>query len=196
MPIAPSVQEFERQLTASFAELSGRVVARMRRRREQLQQELQRLVETVAKCGHSAALVEAINKREQELADIAQRLFTSQPDSVSAHVSGIRQFVSERLGDIRGLLNADVQKAKAELAKHVSGIRMVPQTNGKKGHYVAIGEWNLLGGYAEMPGNQGGTEKRVRMVAGACFEAIHNALGSLLVRRYLLPKNGRRTVSY
>ena len=30
------------------------------------------------------------------------------------------------------------------------------------------------------------------LVAGACFVAIHNALGALLVRRWSLPKNGRR----
>lgn len=44
------------------------------------------------------------------------------------------------LGDIRRLLKVDVQKAKAELEKHVTGIRMVPQMEGKKGHYVAEGE--------------------------------------------------------
>jgi hypothetical protein len=30
------------------------------------------------------------------------------------------------------------------------------------------------------------------LVAGACFVAIHNALGALLERRWSLPKNGRR----
>jgi hypothetical protein len=30
------------------------------------------------------------------------------------------------------------------------------------------------------------------LVAGAYFAAIHNALGGLLVRRWSLPKNGRR----
>jgi hypothetical protein len=47
---------------------------------------------------------------------------------------------------------------------------MQPQAEGKKGHYVAIGEWNLLGGYAEGLGNQESAEKRVRMVAGEGFE--------------------------
>src|SRR5689334_15061798 len=55
-----ALQEFDRQLTAS---------------REQIQQELRRLVETAASRGHSAKLVEAINAREQELADIKRRLF-------------------------------------------------------------------------------------------------------------------------
>jgi len=30
------------------------------------------------------------------------------------------------------------------------------------------------------------------LVAGAYFEAIHNALGAWLVRRWSLPRNGRR----
>jgi serine/threonine-protein kinase len=59
------------------------------------------------------------------------------------------------------------------------------------GHYIASGEWNLLGGYAESP-HPDAAEKRVRMVAGACFGAIHNALSSWLVRRWALPRNGRR----
>jgi hypothetical protein len=72
--------------------------------------------------------------------------------------------VSERLGNIRELLNSDVPRAKEELAKHVTGIEMVPTSEGKEGHYVAIGEWNLLGGF------DNADEKRVRMVAGEGFE--------------------------
>ena len=72
--------------------------------------------------------------------------------------------------ETRELLYADVQKAKAELAKHVSEIRMLPQPQGKKGYYIATGEWNLSGGYAEGVCLQGGAEKRVRMVAGEGFE--------------------------
>jgi hypothetical protein len=30
------------------------------------------------------------------------------------------------------------------------------------------------------------------LVAGACFEPIHNALAARLIRRWVLPKNGRR----
>ncbi len=117
----------------------------------------------MSSCGHSATIVEAINSRERELGEITQRLFAAQPDSVSGHVADVRRFVSERLGDIRQLLYADVPRARAELTKHVSGIRMLPQPQGKKGYYIATGEWNLLGGYQDR-------EKRVRMVAGEGFE--------------------------
>jgi hypothetical protein len=164
-----ALQEFGRQLAASLSELSTQM-SRMRQRRELIQQELGRLIETAAACGHSAALVEAISNREQELGEITQRLFAAQPDSVPNQVAAIRCFVTERLTSIRQLLNADVQRAKVELAKHVSGIRMLPQPEGKKGHYVATGEWNLLGGYVQGVGDQDGSEKRVRMVAGGGFE--------------------------
>ena len=74
----------------------------------------------------------------------------------------------KRLANVRQLLISDVQKAKAELGKHVSGIRMVPQVEGEKGHYVAEGKWNLLGGYGEEAGNR--ATKRIRLVAGEGFE--------------------------
>jgi site-specific DNA recombinase len=162
-----ALQEFERQLCASLADLATGL-DRMRQRKEAIQQELDRLIAAVASVGHSPALVKAINEREQELGEIAQKVLAAQPDSVSARVSRTRLFVSERLGNIRQLLYADVQKAKAELAKHVTSVEMVPRSEGKEGHYIAIGEWNLLGGFG---GNSDETgEKRVRMVAGEGFE--------------------------
>jgi site-specific DNA recombinase len=162
-----ALQEFERQLGNSLSEFSDSM-ERIRQRRDAIQQELDRLIGAVASVGHSPALVKAINSREQELSEITRNLFEPEPDSVSAHMLRIRQFVSQRLGNIRELLYADVPRAKVELAKHVTGIEMVPRPEGKKGHYVAIGEWNLLGGLDEDL-NDADT-KRVRMVAGEGFE--------------------------
>lgn len=85
--------------------------------------------------------------------------------TVTSHILRVRQFVTDRLGNIRQLLYADVQRAKDEPAKHVKSIEMVPQAEGKEGHYVAIGEWNLLGGFAEE--SEGVNAEPVRMVAGA-----------------------------
>ena len=70
------------------------------------------------------------------------------------------------MSNIRQLLYADLQRAKAELAKHVSGIRMLLQPEGKKGYYIAAGEWNLLGGYSQGAGHHDGPEKRVRLGCG------------------------------
>lgn len=158
-----ALQEFERQLEAALSELSNSM-DRMRQRREAIQQELDRLIDAIASIGHSPALVKAIGEREQELGEITQRLFATLPESPSAHISRIRDFVFERLGNIRQLLYSDVHKAKAELAKHVTAIEMVPKVDGKESHYVAVGEWNLLG-------RGGGDDaERVWMVAGEGFE--------------------------
>ncbi|MEN6602533.1 MAG: hypothetical protein ABFD86_08940 [Bryobacteraceae bacterium] len=113
-----------------------------------------------------ATPVSTINKRQEELDDITRQLLTTEPDCISAEIGRIRQFVTRQLGDIRQLLNVDVQKAKTELEKHVTAIRMVPQGEGKKGYYIAEGQWNLLGGYGEEAGDS--ATKRIRLVAGAC----------------------------
>jgi hypothetical protein len=184
-----ALNEFERQLATSFSEKSNQI-GRMRKRSDLIQQELRNLVSTVASCGPSSALVDAINQREQELNEIGQKLVAGEGGSVSGQVARIRQFVTENLGDIRQLLCANVQRARAELAKHVTAVHMQPQFDGKKGHYVATGNWNLIGEL--IAGKNEVAEMRVRMVAGACFEAIHNALAARLIRRWALPKNGRR----
>ncbi len=151
--------KFERQLHASLLDLTDQV-GLMRRRSELLQNELRNLVAMTATCGPSPSLIEGINQREQELKTITRQLLVSEGASVTNQLGQVRQFVTERLCDIRGLLTANVQRAKAELAKHVSTIKMFPKETGHEGHYVAVGDWNLLGGEAE----------RVRMVAGEGFE--------------------------
>jgi hypothetical protein len=70
----------------------------------------------------------------------------------------LRHFVIERLKNIQGLLYEDPVRAKNELVKHVEAITLQPEGTSSQRHYVAEGEWNLLG--------EG--EKRVRVVAGDC----------------------------
>ena len=140
----------------------------MRQRASQLQREIANLAATAAQCGPTPALVNEINARQRELDEITRQLLSTEPDSISGEVSRIRQFVTRQVGDIRHLLKVDVQKAKAALEKHVTSIRMVPQVEGEKGHYVAEGKWNLLGGYGEEAGNR--ATKRIRLVAGEGFE--------------------------
>jgi hypothetical protein len=91
-----ALDEFQRQLTVSLSQISGQL-AGMRRRREDIQRELRNLVDTAARCGPSPAVVDAISERERELDQITQRLFTTQPNSVSSELSQMRQFVSSRL---------------------------------------------------------------------------------------------------
>jgi len=59
----------------------------------------------------------------------------------------------------------DRTKAKLELRKHLSAIRMEPQPVDGKGYYVAEGAWDLLAGFDSGPGKDG--EARL-LVAGVC----------------------------
>jgi len=136
----------------------------MRRRVLEIEVELGNLVGLAAKCSHSPALIEGINRLEQERKEITGQLLNTEPNSISAEIGRIRQFVAGQMGNVRQLLKADVQKAKVLLKTHVSGICMVPQVEGKKGHYVAEAEWNLLGGYGDKSGNPG--TEHVRWLRG------------------------------
>ncbi len=82
----------------------------------------------------------------------------------------VREFVHSRLANIRRLLYADVERARMELARHVSRIKMRPIVSDGEGYYVAGGEWNFLGTGLEMdraPHLGGGG---ARLVAGVGFE--------------------------
>jgi hypothetical protein len=125
---------------------------------------------TAALRGPTPALVQEINSRQQELEGITHQLLSAEPNSVSAEIGRIRQFVTAQLADIRRLLNADVRRAKAELEKHVIVIRMVPHGEGTNGYYVAEGEWDLLGGYGGGAGAGASATADSRMVAGEGFE--------------------------
>ena len=109
--------------------------------------------------------MEAINSREQEIKEITRQLLGTEEDSISTEIGRIRQFVTGQLGGVRQLLQVDVRRAKAELQKHVTEIRMMPHVEGKKGYYVAVGDWDLLGGYGNGAGNH--SPQHFRMVAGA-----------------------------
>jgi hypothetical protein len=60
-------------------------------------------------------------------------------------VDSIRRFVEKGITDLRTLLNRDVALAKAELQRHLSEIRMTPTAGNKDWHYIAEGNWSLLG---------------------------------------------------
>ena len=163
-----AVQEFQGQLESALAGLDSKI-GRMRLRAQELQDEMNNLAAALALCKTpNPTIIHQIDTRQQEYDDITRHLLSAEPNSISAEIGRIRQFVNGQLSDIRLLLVADVQKAKAELAKHVGEIRMVPQVEGKKGYYIAEGEWDLLGGYGEDAGTP--PTKRIRMVAGEGFE--------------------------
>ena len=76
-----------------------------------------------------------------------------------------------KMGDLRALIAGDHGPARKELHKHVSEIRMIPQQAGHgKGHYVAKGEWKLLGNVQDELRALESVHREIRVVAGAGFE--------------------------
>ena len=151
--------EFERQLR----EQDERFRADLEKRRgriHELEGQIAKLVAGLAETGHSKFIVAAIAERERELSEIHAPLAGTGEGSIEAEMRDYREFVEKRIGNLRELLGVDVQRARTELAKNVKSIRLVPSGDGADAHYVAEGEWDLLGG--------GG--KHTRLVAGGGFE--------------------------
>lgn len=161
-----ALDEFDSHLKSAFSKLTNQM-AHMRERKQKLEEELRRLTETAAETGPSSFLVAAIHVREQQLREITDQLLAGGADSVDAHLSEIRGFITKRLGDVRQLISGESAEARKELAKHVSEIRMFPQDGGEDGngkpHYVAEGTWRLVGSEEET-GNV--MSPQIRDVAG------------------------------
>jgi hypothetical protein len=125
----------------------------MRARRERLKVEIANLACAVADGHSSAALLVELGKRERELESISEQLLAADGTGFDARLQEIEQFVQKRLHDVRGLLFADVPRAKAELSKHCTAITLTPDGT----TYRISGDWNLLGGRSDGAGGQNRT---------------------------------------
>src|SRR5712692_4056520 len=155
-----TVREFQRQLESAQIDAS-QDRERAQEKKKELEEQLQRLTAAVAESGHSPFLLQAIAEREGELAEV-ERLLAPACDGVSQDPDKLRQFALERLSTLPELLSADVPRARAELARHVTYITMMASEANGSQHYVCQGDWNLLGNPTE--------RGDVRMVAGGGFE--------------------------
>jgi len=71
------------------------------------------------------------------LCQLEEWLLSDGPASVEAELEGIRRFVATRLANLRKLLYTDVERARLELGKRITEIRMLPESTGKESHYMA-----------------------------------------------------------
>ncbi len=101
-----TVREFLQQLRAQESRCQDRQTA-IGSRRQQLEDELQRLAAAVASGGHSKVLLDEIGKRELEIAEIenSSKEFDTR---LIAHPGDIRGFISASLKDLLGLIKNDV----------------------------------------------------------------------------------------
>jgi site-specific DNA recombinase len=155
-----TLQQFQRHLEAARVNAS-QDRERAQEKKKAFEEQLRRLTAAVAESGHSSFLLQAIAEREGELAEV-ERLLAPAGDGNSPEPDELRQFTLERLSALPQLLSADVPRARAELARHLTQITMMPAEMNGSQHYVCQGDWNLLGS----PANAGD----VRMVAGGGFE--------------------------
>ena len=136
--IAAVKREVRKRLAAARDGIAG-----IRRRRDLLQRKIENLVTAVSDGYRSPALLAELGRRELELQAISDKLLAADETSLEAELREIEEFVLGRLGDVRTLLLADVQRARAELSKHCREILVIPT---KGGGYGISGEWDLLGG--------------------------------------------------
>ena len=120
-----AVEEFCRQLKARFSEISAQLAAD-REHKASLEVERDRLWDLAAQGCAFESLRSQIEKRDREISEITDRLFSLGQGSLEAELEEIRTFVNKGLVDIQRLLRTDIPAARAELAKHVKEVRMRP----------------------------------------------------------------------
>jgi hypothetical protein len=139
-----------KQFTSKIREGRGRIVDEISAtqvRQRELETELGRLTNAIAETGHSRFVLEAIAERERELEKLAAKIDSAGRGTVETHPGNIRAFITNGLRNLLALLSGDTTRARAELAKYTSEIRMIPEIDENGGrYYVAEGGWNLFGG--------------------------------------------------
>jgi len=135
-----TLDRFEQELTRVLESLQGDR-EQLRIQKAKLEDELRNLACAIADGHYSPTIMEAIAVRENELKTITNHMLESRPDSVRARLTGIREFVTSRLGNLRDLLNRDAITARTELAKHLRVIKLHPDGT----MYRATGDWDFLG---------------------------------------------------
>jgi hypothetical protein len=154
-----ALEEFKRQLRARLDDTRSHL-ATMRNKREKLKTEIASLARAIAEGHRSAALLDELGKRERELDSISEELLAADGRGLDARFREIEEFVQKRLQDIRGLLFADVPRAKVELSKPCTAITLTPQ--GRPFELREIGTYSA----------------DVRMVPGARNERIATSASS------------------
>jgi site-specific DNA recombinase len=164
-----AVSAFKRQLE-SASQTTSRDVLRAQIERHKIQSELERLVDAVANSGHSESLLQAIDAREDRIREIDELLKTPGDNFPDQSPNRIQDFVVKGLSNLRELIQTDVVRARAELLRHVSEIRLTPTKSGAGLEYVATGNWDLLGEERGLGRARHLPGVRARMVAGVGFE--------------------------
>jgi hypothetical protein len=113
------------------------------KRRKALQAEIKKLAAAIAASGHSAALLALLAEKERALQELGRPQAAATPDLDAAR---LRQFILARMQQLPCLLRGDVERARAELPRHLEPVRMLPKEQEGERFYVAESKWDLLAG--------------------------------------------------
>ena len=149
--VAYIIDRFEEQLIKGLENIGGEM-DQMKKRKADLEVEIARLVSALASGTHSPAVMTEITNREREISGISDRLLSSKPESVRSKIRSLRDDVAKRIQDIRECMNGDAGTVRAFLSKHIQRIEM--DASGGT-HYVASGNWDLLGTGGRWDGAEG-----------------------------------------
>jgi chromosome segregation ATPase len=155
----------EVELAKHLSRIDGNL-ENMRRRKAQLESELENLTRAVANGLDSASIRKGIAEREAEISALTAKALGRKKDSVRTQIRDLRKFVLASVGDLRALLaaNDDAAATRVELAKHVKEIVLSPRDGGEIKY---TGKWDLLGD----GGNMGGAEGQNRTGYAGLFRA-------------------------
>ena len=133
-------------------------------------------------------LTEAMREVEARRKRLREELETQTSDSVEA-LDVIPGLIQRAMTDLRIMLEGgQTQAVRQAVSRMITRIEV-------KG--AAVPERKLLEPRLYLHGNLPGlltlaAEKSTRAAVGACYVAIHDALSRVLVRRWQLPRQGRR----
>jgi chromosome segregation ATPase len=157
-----AVERMREELDRRFAEMDSALEI-LRRRKQQLESEISRLVQAIAEGQGSQSIMAAIGEREKELRAISDQLLEKRPRSVRATLEELRMFAISRLTNLRKLLAnpESIQPARALLAEHVGKIMLKPMIEQGSRHYMANGSVDFFGGefLASRVGGAGGQSR-------------------------------------
>ena len=141
-----AVARMEQALRQGHEELSAEL-ERTRQRKQQIEEEIARLVNAIAEGQPSKSLMTAIGERENELRSITNKLLEPGPGSLRATLDELRTFAVSRLTKIRELIAhpESVDLARAALAEHFGTLTLEPTMQDGKPVYLAHGKVDFFG---------------------------------------------------
>jgi hypothetical protein len=104
----------------------------------QVESEMNNLADAIGKSGGSAFLLKTLQAKEADRDSIVASLARYSTCALSSvDPDWLRTRIRSELEDLGSLLGMDPPRAKAELRRHVTEIRMIPSQNEGKKFYVA-----------------------------------------------------------